>query len=272
MSLCSPCAGIIIGTGYEEACCDSTEHRAIAHSQVSNQKQGDIKMKNTNITFSGNSGASTIRSVAGLFLALLFSGLASAGTINGTAHDFTAQAWSGGQICVACHTPHGGNTTIATAPLWNHAVTNATYTLYSTSTLNAAVGQPDGVSKLCLSCHDGTVALDSFGGATGSTFMTGAKAVGAVSTGSLANDHPISFTYDDTLATTDGALHPPTSTNVTIGAAGKQKTGTISNTILFSGKVQCASCHDVHNTFTDSGKLLRVSMTGSKLCLTCHNK
>lgn len=230
-------------------------------------------MKNINIAVSGNSRANTMRGVTGLFLALMFSSVANAGSINGTAHDFTAQSWSGGQICVACHTPHGGNTSISTAPLWNHAITSATYTVYSnTSTLNATVGQPDGVSKLCLSCHDGTVALDSFGGVTGGTLMTGSKAVGAVSTGSLANDHPISFTFDDTLATTDGALFPPSTTNVTIGATGKQKTGTIANTILFAGKVQCASCHDVHNTFTDAGKLLRVSMTGSKLCLTCHNK
>lgn len=229
-------------------------------------------MKSTKIVFSATSVANTIRSAAVFFIALIFSGFASAGSINGTAHDFTAQAWTGGQICVACHTPHGGNTTISTAPLWNHTVTSATYTVYSTSTLNATVGQPDGVSKLCLSCHDGTVALDSFGGATGSTFMTGSKAVGAVSTGSLSNDHPISFTFDDALATADGALFPPSSTNVTIGATGRQKTGTIANTILFAGKVQCASCHDVHNTFTDSSKLLRVSMNGSKLCLTCHNK
>lgn len=230
-------------------------------------------MKNTNIVYSDNSAAKSIRNISGLFIGLMLSGLASAGTINGTAHDFTAQSWSGGQICVACHTPHGGNTSISTAPLWNHAVTSATYTVYSgTTTLNATVGQPDGVSKLCLSCHDGTVALDSFGGTTGGTLMTGTKAVGAVSQGSLANDHPISFTYDDTLATADGALHPPSTTNVTIGATGKQKTGSIASTILFAGKVQCASCHDVHNTFTDAGKLLRVSMTGSKLCLTCHNK
>jgi len=230
-------------------------------------------MKSSNTIFTGHTKTNVIRSVSGLFLGMLFSGFASAGSINGTAHDFTAQSWSGGQICVACHTPHGGNTTISTAPLWNHTVTSATYTVYSgTTTLNATVGQPDGVSKLCLSCHDGTVALDSFGGATGGTLMTGSKAVGAVATGSLANDHPISFTFDDTLATADGALFPPSTTNVTIGATGRQKTGTIANTILFAGKVQCATCHDVHNTFTDSSKLLRVSMNGSKLCLTCHNK
>lgn len=230
-------------------------------------------MKTTDLDIRKHITNNAILGVTGFFLTLIFSGFASAGSIVGTVHDFTTKAWSGGQICVACHTPHGANTSVSTAPLWNHTITTATYTVYSnTSTLNATVGQPDGTSKLCLSCHDGTVALDSFGGgASSTTFMTGTKAVAADSAG-LSNDHPISFTFDDTLAATDGALYPPSSTNVTIGAAGRQKTGTIANTMLFSGKVQCASCHDVHNTFTDGAKLLRISLTGSKLCLTCHNK
>ena len=229
-------------------------------------------MKTTDSVVHGQQTKHGISSLAGLFLTLMFSGFANAGTIVGTVHDFTTKAWSGGQICVACHTPHGANTTVATAPLWNHAITTATYTVYSNaSTLNATIGQPDGTSKLCLSCHDGTVALDSFGGTTGTTFLTGTKAVGG-DAASLSNDHPISFTFDDALATTDGALYPPSSTSVTIGAVGRQKTGSITNTMLFSGKVQCASCHDVHNTFADGAKLLRVSLTGSKLCLTCHNK
>ena len=59
-------------------------------------------------------------------------------------------------ICIFCHAPH--NTT-GVGPLWNHALSAATYTPYSSSTLKATVGQPTGASKLCLSCHDGTVAL-----------------------------------------------------------------------------------------------------------------
>src|SRR4030066_189822 len=120
-----------------------------------------------------------------------------AGTITGTAHDLSGQGYAGGQICVVCHTPHGGNTSVTDAPLWNHAVTTATYSLYSSSTLNAGpLAQPSGVSKLGLSCHDGTVAIDSFGGATGGDFMTGPPAVGASAQGSLGNDHPSGFTYD----------------------------------------------------------------------------
>ena len=95
--------------------------------------------------------------------------LASAGTIVGSAHDFSGQGWSGGQICVPCHTPHKANITVADAPLWNHALTAATFTLYSSPTLNATLTQPGGGSKLCFSCHDGTVAINSFGGTTDST-------------------------------------------------------------------------------------------------------
>lgn len=199
----------------------------------------------------------------------LYGSLAWAGTIIGTKHDFSASGWSGGEICVACHTPHNADNTIAEAPLWNHALTGKTFALYTSPSLDATVAQPDGSSKLCLSCHDGTVALDSFGTTTGTTFMSGSSAVGA---DDLGNDHPISFTFDTTLATTDGALYDPAATSVTIGAGADSKTGNIADVMLLGGKVQCASCHDVHNKFTNGPKLLRVANTGSALCLTCHNK
>jgi len=207
-----------------------------------------------------------------LFLASFAS---QAGTIVGTQHDFSTSTWSGGQICVACHTPHNADTSVSGAPLWNHEVTTTSFTTYSSPTFDGSTGQPGGTSKLCLSCHDGTVAIDSFGGASGATFMTGPSAVGRGA--NLSDDHPISFTYDAALASTDGGLHNPTSTNVTIGAGGdKPKTGTIAETMLIANQVQCASCHDVHNGNTVPGTagqpLLKVSKTGSALCLTCHNK
>lgn len=197
-----------------------------------------------------------------------------AGTISGSAHDFTTQGWSGGRICIACHTPHNSDTTVTDAPLWNHEVTASTFTMYDRTSLDGVInGQPDGVSKLCLSCHDGTVALDSFGGATGGSFIPGPANLGA----DLSNDHPISITFDTTTAAADGGLHNPSATSVTIGAGGtKTKTGTIDTVMLSNGTVQCSSCHDVHNTFTVPGTvgepLLKVSKAGSLLCLTCHDK
>ena len=199
-----------------------------------------------------------------------------AGTITGTKHDFSASGWSGGEICIACHTPHNANTSVTDAPLWNHNLSAvATYALYNSSpTLNATTTQPTGTSKLCLSCHDGTVAYDN---TTGGTTMSGTSAVGSGANG-LSDDHPISFAYDTALANADGALHDP-STAVTIGSGTDTKTGTIASAMLIGGQVQCATCHDVHNKFTaaiippaTTNRLLRVSNAGSGLCLTCHNK
>ncbi|MBF0137690.1 MAG: cytochrome c3 family protein [Magnetococcus sp. DMHC-1] len=68
-----------------------------------------------------------------------------------------------GEVCVYCHTPHGANSNVA-APLWNRTSKNNTYQTYSqlgTSTLTSEVAQPGPASMTCLSCHDGTVAIDS---------------------------------------------------------------------------------------------------------------
>ncbi|MDH5181097.1 MAG: cytochrome C [Gammaproteobacteria bacterium] len=199
----------------------------------------------------------------------------NAETITGSAHDFSGRTYTGGQICVTCHTPHGSDTTVTEAPLWNHTLTTQTYTLYSSPSLNATVSQPGGASKLCLSCHDGSVAVDSFGGVQGpgnTEFLIGPKAVGA---DGLSNDHPISFTFNSALATADGGLFDPSVKTVTIGSGTKTKTGTIADVMLSAGQVQCSSCHDVHNNFTyaqTGSRLLRVTDAGSAICLVCHNK
>ena len=128
------------------------------------------------------------------------------------------------------------------------------------------VTDPSGVSRLCLSCHDGSLALDDFGGVTtGTTFIPAGALVGG--SANLTGEHPISFTYDDALASADGELHPPTTTASGLGAQ-------IDDDLLFgvgNDQLECASCHDVHN-WANNGKLLVVANTGSALCLTCHNK
>jgi predicted CXXCH cytochrome family protein len=180
--------------------------------------------------------------------------------ISSTAHDFSGSTWSGGEICVPCHTPHNADVSVTNAPLWNHALTIQSYTLYTGYRMNATVAQPGGISKLCLSCHDGTVALDSFGGSTGTTMIGSGNAnLGAT----LADDHPIGFTYDATLATNDGELYDPTTATSGLGS-------TIHNDLLASGSLECSSCHDVHDD-TNSPFLVK-SNASSALCLTCHNK
>lgn len=192
--------------------------------------------------------------------------------ISGSVHDFSTSPFSGGQICVVCHAPHNVATPVI-PPLWNHEITIATYIVYDSPTLDAGpLGQPSGSSLLCLSCHDGTVAVDSFGGATGTQFISGPANLGT----DLSNDHPISFTYDTALQTTDGGLWDPATTNVTIGSGAFTRTGTIQDVMLQADQLQCASCHDVHNDFVAGGiggdPLLLISKTSSAICLACHNK
>jgi predicted CXXCH cytochrome family protein len=201
--------------------------------------------------------------IAGLAVALTLglASLASSQTIVGSDHDFSAKGWGSTEVCIFCHTAHNAKTGVVGAPLWNHQVTaTASFTVYSSTTLNATMGQPDGTSKLCLSCHDGTVAVDNFGTTTtGTNIVTGTALVGT----NLSNDHPVSFTYDAALVGLDPGLKL-TTTSSGLG-------GTIAADMLFGGKVECASCHDAHNG-AGLAKLLRKTNAASALCLTCHNK
>jgi predicted CXXCH cytochrome family protein len=198
------------------------------------------------------------------FSFLLLASFGYAQTIVGSGHDFKAKSWNAatGEVCIVCHTPHNANTTVADAPLWNHQLSAiASYTMYTSGTMQSVAGQPDGSSKLCLSCHDGTVAMENFGGKTnGTNMMTGGSVLGS----SLSNDHPISITYDAALATADGGLQNPTTALSGLG-------GTITANMLVSNKMQCSSCHDVHNGAGVAHLLLK-SNAGSALCLTCHKK
>lgn len=227
-------------------------------------------------------------------MALMMSGVATAGTITGSAHDMSGQSFTGGQICVTCHVPHNG-AEAGSGPLWNHALqpVGTTYTVYTDAgggSLDATIGTPGGASKLCLSCHDGTVAVDSFGGNTGTINISAGGSLGAdgVANGAsrdlgtdLSNDHPFSFDYL-AVAQADGgpdAGIKGSGTTITIGSGTKTKTDTIANLMLDgSGNMQCTSCHDVHNEYTqtsntvDGYRLLKISIDGSAICLTCHDK
>lgn len=212
---------------------------------------------------------------------------AGAGIVN-SPHDFAASSWNfRGEICRVCHVPHDHNrneTIFTEGLLWNHALSSATYEMYSSFDLQGAQdGQPTGVAKLCLGCHDGTVAIDSFD--KQAPTLAGTVFIGTFAGGDfqhpgadiplvggtkidLRGTHPISIVYDETL---DTNLQPKTATMGT--------SGTIAD-VLDGGKVQCSSCHDVHDQESvASTHLLRVGQknsqggaTPSQLCLTCHIK
>jgi len=109
-------------------------------------------------------------------------------------------------------------------------------------------------SILCLSCHDGSIALDSFGGNGGGETIQGPGNVGL----NLKDDHPVGVVYP-----TEGRYVDKTA----VVAAGLK---------LYAGEngdqVECASCHDVHNAESEGNQmLLRLPGDMSTLCLTCHD-
>lgn len=199
---------------------------------------------------------------------VLLSAGAALAAVSGSKHDM--RSWMGtvtlgyDEVCVYCHTPHGAS---PAAPLWNHSLTTATFTVYSaavSSSMNASPTQPGAGSLLCLSCHDGTVAVDSmvntpnYGTNTSSyTIAPGNSAYMGID---LSNDHPIGFAYTDTLAAADGFLRSVS--YITTAATSSVK--------LINGNVECASCHDAHNSTNQP--FLRASNAASALCVTCHIK
>jgi predicted CXXCH cytochrome family protein len=190
---------------------------------------------------------------------------ASAQNFNNSAHDFGAVgAWNaGGQSCSVCHTPHGATVATNLAPLWGHTgdtdpAAGRTFTAYSGFDIDAADAgaAPDGTSVLCLGCHDGVGYLDSFGGATGTQNWTDLGLTASANLGqALTNDHPISITHDEGADTE------------LVAAAGLVTSGYLDA----NSKVQCTSCHDVHN-YGNFGALLKVDNAADALCKTCHNK
>ncbi len=179
-------------------------------------------------------------------------------------HNFSSFAWSRGEICLPCHTPHFANPTAGR--LWNHELTNATYTLFDGTTGSAAVDL-DRVSRLCMSCHDGTVALDSFGGTVGENFMPPAGLIGT----DLRDDHPIgSMAIYPTAPST--SFNPQDANHrVVFGGHTLSLYAWVDPNAVTQYVVGCKTCHDPHNR-GNYGHMLRFSNAGSAVCLTCHIK
>ena len=235
------------------------------------------------------------------------------GIIN-TPHNLSSTNTSGpnqntntADVCVFCHTPHGGDTT-ASVPLWNKDLTGLgpfqTYDTLGTSSNDGDIAPVGSVSIACLSCHDGVQAMDSMINEPGSDFDSafapgawtnggGVMTVDAVIGNDLRDDHPIGVQYGGggitdaapTAATVDADFVAPINdtingnlvwwvdSGVTAGQRDKEDMVLYSRddftTGTFEPFVECASCHDPH---TENTTFLRVENTGSAVCLACHNK
>lgn len=229
---------------------------------------------------------------------LLMSGTASSnglGTgIVGSPHDFSSSTWNFRQeICRVCHVPHDHDRNydlFSNGLLWNHQLSAETYQMYAeegatnptfASFIDGAFdNEPTGGAKLCLGCHDGTVGIDQFdniAAGPGTVFIgdidpgfqipgAGVPPIGTDM--NLTGTHPLSIVYDEIA---DPGLHPKTN------ALGSGTIQDVLEPTAAGFKVQCSSCHDVHDGAGESvpgTHLLRVSTKTppSGLCLTCHKK
>jgi predicted CXXCH cytochrome family protein len=173
-------------------------------------------------------------------------------------------------ICIFCHGTHRGR---PSAPLWNRNEMGGDYIPYTSSTAVALPGQPTGESLLCLSCHDGTIALGKVrnraapiqmrGGVTTlpsqahdrARWPRGRSGPGYLGK-DLSDDHPISFRYSSLMSNSGELVDPGSLTGPVKLDAG--------------GELQCTTCHNAHDdTFS---YFLVMSNQASALCVTCHQK
>ena len=229
---------------------------------------------------------------------LLFTNAQVSASIVNTKHNLsisstgTVKAQTEEEICVFCHIPHYTNT--VGKPLWNRSMPASAYTMYDSdylrrigypeveADLGTANDTPGALSRQCLSCHDGTVAVGAVyklrRDYLGTTIaMDGVDASGYIPAASstsfgtdLTNHHPVGIKYD-----------PTVTMNFDLGSKTIELKATPDAAVRLydygdgSKYVECSSCHDPHK---DNGKFLHVD-TGSNhaqnvtnTCTSCHEK
>jgi len=175
-----------------------------------------------------------------------------------------ASVYSQGSLgCTFCHAPHSGIGGVS--PLWNQTLSKATYVPYSSTTYpEQGNTQPTlGVSSsLCLSCHDGTVAVGqsaAYGTLPVTGSMNGIDSFGM----NLSGTHPFSL-----------VLPLKDASNLVASLVTQGKTADPTGAVkLINGNIECTSCHDPHVQGTDKiaqNFLVRDSSSG-QMCLACHD-
>ncbi len=237
-----------------------------------------------------------MKTIFGSFLVLVLAHSFASGTILNTKHNLsvtgpgTIRATGEQEVCVFCHIPHNAQ---PGKPLWNRQMPTSSYIMYESeylkrtnyplpADLGITEGTPGSLSRQCLSCHDGTVAIGSVylvrGTLLGNTLI---DMMGVGTGGMMPNDangfigtdltihHPVGIEYDPTNVKTFGVGSKTIELKTTPDAPLKLYT--------YNGKkyVECSSCHDPH---LESYKFLRVNNSTNNAvnvkntCISCHDK
>jgi hypothetical protein len=243
-----------------------------------------------------------------------YAGLNARTGVNGSQHDMNTFGGGTddvyGRVCVFCHTPHNADITVAeAAPLWNHEQSAVEFLPYEWATpenIPLVIADPMvGPSRLCLSCHDGVVAVDQhgpsvpFAGSAGGVLAGGRGDIGnSGDLFGLTDDHPIGFSYVDavternTADLLEGEVVPVNeffATDIDTNQAGgtynlvTRAGGRMIQDVLYGGEIMtCASCHEVHNKENvvqligtngiTPNYFLYAQEDQSLICLSCHIK
>lgn len=175
-----------------------------------------------------------------------------------------------GSACLYCHAPHSGiegTAGVSGTPLWSQRLSSVqSYQMYSSTTMvnKVSPSPPLGSnSTLCLSCHDGTVALGTLT-PYGQVAMTGSMAGTPADLGTnLQSTHPFNFVTP---------LQPTSDLWPSLGANPPSTQDATGAVRLIKGNVECGSCHNPHVQNIDSSSdFLVIDNSQSGLCLACHS-
>jgi hypothetical protein len=249
---------------------------------------------------------------------LAFTAQAAPGII-GSKHDFSQYNFNNNPadpntVCGVCHTPHHADPN--SGPLWGHdSIAISGWTMYAQNIGAGAQSSPGASVKYvvptapnpsslaCLSCHDGSVAINAYGAPAdpnraNPVYVGGAAAI-SFDQGlhqNLSHTHPISFNYQSVVgvgAGKDQFIYDQSSPVLVPSANSPTFTPgpdmTVKGFLLDSqGNLECSSCHDVHAQLGSAydpvmnPNLVKINgtaantvngqQTGSLLCRSCHNK
>jgi predicted CXXCH cytochrome family protein len=208
-----------------------------------------------------------IQIVALLVLVMLASGAARQ-SVRDTSHNLSVtgpgaiRAASETRICIFCHSSHNATNE---GPLWNHQTSSpAAFRIYDRATMQGSAQQPNGATKLCLSCHDGTIAVGSVHSSQQAIEMQNVGGAGEIPASrkahigtDLSGTHPVSVKMNEQTALARTSLRwPPYDSEADVG-------------LDEFGFVQCTSCHDPHGSKSASLPFWQKE-SYSEVCRVCH--
>ncbi|HEY3448488.1 MAG TPA: cytochrome c3 family protein [Myxococcales bacterium] len=198
----------------------------------------------------------------GALLAMAFTGPVGAGGVVSSKHNLsvsgpgTIKSSTETEVCVFCHGSHNN----ADGHLNNRPASSAQYLPYTSTTMRSPGAlRPTGASKICLSCHDGTIALGQMAGKK-RRHVANADAEGRMPRGRSNLGTDLSGTHPFSIRPAPGAEHHAPAEHDAVH-------------LDRSGELQCTSCHDPHREDADpvQGKFLAKSNQASAICVSCHS-